>query len=256
MFLVDHQANQRLAKAIGEAPDRLPIEITAHIHHGNALRMDWGELLPKVEGETFIFVNPPFIGQYTKTAEQTEDMKLVWGQNYDGYLDYVTGWHAKSMQLFMDRPGEFSFYTTNSITQGQPVPALFGPLFDEGWRIKFAHRTFAWDSQAPGQAAVHCVIIGFTKSKAAKQCLWDYPDVKGDPVEAPLEKGISPYLVDGKGIFVSKRSRPLSPVVGQAIYGSKPVDGGFLTSKPGQQIPSHDEIAVKYVRQLLVLVSL
>ncbi|RZH97326.1 methylase, partial [Staphylococcus condimenti] len=81
-------------------------------------------------------------GQYTKTAEQTADMKAVWGADYDGYLDYVTGWHAKAMHYFADQPvGRFAFVTTNSIAQGQPVPALFGPLHREGWTIPFAHRT-------------------------------------------------------------------------------------------------------------------
>ena len=82
--------------------------------------------------------------------------------------------------------------TTNSITQGQPVPALFEPLFREGWRIKFAHRTFAWDSEAPGKAAVHCVIVGFTRDSKVKPRLWDYPDVKGEPVEQSVDRELMP----------------------------------------------------------------
>ncbi|MGP5497933.1 DNA methyltransferase, partial [Corynebacterium flavescens] len=99
MFLVDHQANKELAERIGAAPDRLPIKITAHITHNNALAVDWNVVVPPVKGKTFVFGNPPFIGQYTKTDEQTEDMKRVWGKDYDGYLDYVTGWHAQAMKL-------------------------------------------------------------------------------------------------------------------------------------------------------------
>ena len=97
MFLVDHQANVELATRIGMAPDRLPISISAHIHHGNALALDWAVALPDAP-MTYLFGNPPFIGQYTKTQEQTADMKQVWGKDYDGYLDYVTGWHAQSMR--------------------------------------------------------------------------------------------------------------------------------------------------------------
>src|SRR5699024_10848785 len=104
--------------------------ITAHIRHGNALRIAWDVEIKRVTGATYIFGNQPFIGQYTKTDEQTEDMKHVWGDDYDGYLDYVTGWHAKSKDLLSDRAGEFAFVTTNSIAQGQPVPALFEPLFN------------------------------------------------------------------------------------------------------------------------------
>lgn len=105
MFLVDHQANRELAQRIGNAPERLPIKITAHIRHGNALQMEWDNEIKRVSGATYIFGNPPFIGQYTKTKEQTEDMKRVWGDDYDGYLDYVTGWHAKSKDLLGDRRG-------------------------------------------------------------------------------------------------------------------------------------------------------
>lgn len=249
MFLVDHQANRELADAVGMAPERLPITITAHIHHGNALAVDWAEIVPEVTGQTYVFGNPPFIGQYTKTAEQTADMKRVWGADYDGYLDYVTGWHAQAMRLLNDRRGEFAFVTTNSITQGQPVPALFGPLTREGWRIKFAHRTFSWDSEAPGKAAVHCVIVGFTRDRAGKQRLWDYPQVKGEAVELPVEIGVNAYLVDGPNVLVRKRSKPLSSLIPELYFGSKPADGGNLIV----EIADYDEvmtdpIAAKYVR--------
>ena len=249
MFLVDHQANRELALRIGDAPNRLPIKITAHIHHGNALAMAWDVNLPRTSGMTYVFGNPPFIGQYTKTKEQTEDMKRVWGADYDGYLDYVTGWHAKAKDLLSSRPGEFAYVTTNSITQGQPVPALFRPLFDAGWIIKFAHRTFAWDSEAPGKAAVHCVIVGFTKNESARKQLWDYPSVKGDPVAVPVEHGINAYLVDALNVLITKRSGVLSPQLGTVVKGSQPTDGGNLIVEVDDYATvSADPIAAKYLR--------
>lgn len=249
MFLVDHQANLKLAAALGDAPERLPIRITAHIVHANALRLDWAKTLPETTGQTFIFGNPPFIGQFTKTKEQTADMKHVWGKDYDGYLDFVTGWHAQSMHLFKNRTGEFAFVTTNSITQGQPVPALFGPLYREGWRIKFAHRTFAWDSEAPGQAAVHCVIVGFTRDNTLKQRLWDYEKPSADAIEVPVRVGVNAYLVDGPDVLVQKRSKPLSPVLPPARFGSKPVDGGnLIVELADYDAVMADPIAAQYVR--------
>ena len=249
MFLVDHQANRELALRIGNAPDRLPIKITAHITHGNALRIAWDVEIQRVNGPTYIFGNPPFIGQYTKTKEQTEDMKSVWGDEYDGYLDYVTGWHAKSKDLLGDRPGEFAFVTTNSIAQGQPVPALFSPLFNAGWVIKFAHRTFAWDSEAPGKAAVHCVIIGFTRDLNVKPRLWDYPRVNDAPVEAAVSRRINAYLVDGPNVLVRKRSKVLSPQIDPVTYGSKPVDGGHLIiEREDYNQFAADPVAAKYLR--------
>lgn len=252
MFLVDHQANQELVDRVGQAPVRLPINVAAHILHANALQVDWKRFLPLPKGKTYIFGNPPFIGQYTKTSEQTEDMRRVWGKDYDGYLDYVTGWHAQAMHLFEDqRPGEFAFVTTNSITQGQPVPGLFGPLFREGWLIKFAHRTFAWDSEAPGKAAVHCVIVGFTRDQSTKPRLWDYKRVNSEPEPVKVETGINAYLVDGVNTLIAKRSKPLSPELGTVAYGSKPVDGGNLVPKAGVPRPESDPVAMKYVRRFI-----
>lgn len=253
MFLVDHQANRHMAQALGQAPDRLPIEITAIIIHNNALDLDWEQVLPKVSGKTFIFGNPPFIGQYNKTTVQTEDMVQVWGNDYDGYLDYVTGWHAKAKNLLADRYGEFAFVTTNSITQGQPVPALFGPLYRESWKIKFAHRTFAWDSEAPGQAAVHCVIVGFTKNRQIRQRLWDYPHVKGSPIEQKLQIGINAYLVDGPNVLVKKSTKPLSKRLPRLTRGIQATDGGHLVFKAGEGTRGveKDPVAAKYLRPFI-----
>ncbi|VEH80246.1 methylase [Corynebacterium kutscheri] len=247
MFLVDHQANRELALRIGNAPERLPISITAHIRHGNALRIAWDVEIPRVKEQTFIFGNPPFIGQGKKSQEQTEDMRYVWGKDYDGYLDYVTGWHAKSKDLLCDRKGEFAFVTTNSITQGQPVPALFEPLFNAGWVIKFAHRTFAWDSEAPGKAAVHCVIVGFTRDVDVKPQLWDYPQVNGAPVEEPVSWRINAYLVDGANVLVKKRSKPLADIP-PAFFGSKPTGGGLIVEADDYAEVASDSIAAKYLR--------
>ena len=250
MFLVDHQANRELAAAVGQAPERLPITITAHIHHANALQSDWKDLIPAATGNTYVFGNPPFIGQYTKTDEQTADMRRVWGRDYDGYLDFVTGWHAQALHLYSDgRAGEFGYVTTNSITQGQPVPALFEPIQREGWRIKYAHRTFAWDSEAPGKAAVHCVIVGFTRDRGNKQRLWAYPDINAAPVEVAVQQGINAYLIDGPWILVRKRMKPLSPELPIASHGSKPADGGHLiVEKDEYDEAVADPIAATYLR--------
>lgn len=249
MFLVDHQANRKLAEAIGQAPERLPIRITAHITHGDALDLDWTELLPKVKGHTLIFGNPPFLGHATRTVHQADQLRHVWGTKDISRLDYVTAWHAKSLQLLADRPGAFAFVTTNSITQGDQVPRLFGPIFDAGWRIAFAHRTFAWDSQAPGKAAVHCVIVGFTRDRAVKPHLFGYAWPRSEPEHLPVSTGINGYLVDAPNVLVTKRSTPLSPEIATATMGSMPRDGGNLIV----EIDEYDEVmadplAAKYVR--------
>lgn len=252
MFLVDHQANRELAARTGVAPERLPITITATIVHENALTIDWKEVFPTPTGETFVFGNPPFIGQYGKTKEQTADMKRVWGADYDGYLDYVTAWHAKSLDLLSKRSGEFAYVTTNSITQGQPVPALFSPIFRKGWKIKFAHKTFSWDSEAPGKAAVHCVIVGFSRKLTRPPALWDYEKAQGAPTQVKVHDSINAYLIDGPNVLVTKRAKPLSPEISPAHYGTKLVDQGHLiVEKTEVDDVRNDPVASKYLRPLV-----
>lgn len=252
MFLVDHQANRELALRIGNAPERLPITITAHIRHGNALSLDWAEALPTAIGETLIFGNPPFLGHATRAVEQANELRKLWGTKDISRLDYVTGWHAKCLDFFENRSGRFAFVTTNSITQGDQVPRLFGPIFGHNWRIRFAHRTFAWNSEAPGKAAVHCVIVGFDRAHEPRPRLWDYPDVKGEPVAVPVERAINAYLVDGANVLVDKRKHPLSPELVPAVFGNMARDGGNLLVEPDEyEEVMADSIAAKYVHRFV-----
>lgn len=252
MFLVDHQCNKELAQRIGAAPERLPISITAHIHHGNALAVDWTLVVPEPNGATFVFGNPPFLGHDTRTKEQSEELRTVWRRKDISRLDYVTGWHAQALKLFETRQGRFGFVTTNSITQGDQVPRLFGPIFDAGWRIRFAHRTFSWDSEAPGKAAVHCVIVGFDKEDTLAPRLWDYARPNGAPKLIHVEKGINGYLVDGPNVLVKSSSTPISNVIEPAAFGNTPRDGGHLiVEQKDYEAFSQDAVASKYLHRFV-----
>ncbi|WP_032366085.1 DNA methyltransferase [Rhodococcoides fascians] len=250
MFLVDHQANREMALALGQAPERLPIKITAHIRHDNALQTDWKSFLPPAD-QTYVFGNPPFAGQKEKDGTQRGDLRSVWGKGYDGYLDYVTGWHAKTLDYFREHRGSWAFVTTNSITQGQPVGPLFRPIFAAGWRIKFAHRTFEWTSEATGQAAVHCVIVGFSRVDGPVR-LFDYATVKSQPHEVSASF-INAYLVDGPNLLIEKRMKPVSPGLPEVQSGSKAVDWGLLTFSTVEAVQEvlSDPVAAKYVRLYL-----
>ena len=249
MLLVDHLANQHMADLLGTSMVRLPIDDfnRANIHIGNALRTDWADIVPE-GNEIYCAGNPPFIGQYLKAADQKEDLQIVWGKDYTGYLDYVTGWYKKAADYLEDHPGgKFAFVSTNSIAQGQPVPALFRPLFNAGWHISFAHQSFQWASEAPGMAHVHCVIIGFEKGNQSLRKLFTYADIKAEP-EEHLVKNINPYLVAAPDLFVDKRMKPLADLP-EVRFGSKPTDGGFLIVEPEDyDSVMADPIAAKYVR--------
>lgn len=252
LHLAHHQANREMEQLLGQAPSILPLSTSAHITIGNALRTDWTRVCPP-SPSVRIVGNPPFIGQSMRSEEQTDDLRVVWGDAYDGYLDYVTGWFIKASQYFhaVPRGGRFAFVSTNSIAQGAPVPALFRPLLEGGWRIRFAHQTFAWTSEAPGAAAVHCVITGFDRGaphEKARPMLFTYLSPKALPEAVPVDH-INPYLVEGPDIFVDKRTTPLAPILPTVRFGSKPADGGHLIIE-AKDYPrfAADTIAAKYLR--------
>lgn len=252
LHLAHHQANREMERLLGQAPSILPLSTSAHITIGNALRTDWTQVCPP-SPTVRIVGNPPFIGQYLRSEEQTDDLRFVWGDAYDGYLDYVTGWFIKASQYFQSVPrgGRFAFVSTNSITQGAPVAALFRPLLEGGWRIRFAHQTFAWTSEAPGAAAVHCVITGFDRGaphEKARPVLFTYSSLKAQPEALPV-KHINPYLVEGPDIFLKALRHPLSPDLPEVRFGSKPADGGNLIVE-AEDYPqvAADPIAAKYLR--------
>lgn len=252
LHLAHHQANREMERLLGQAPSILPLKASAHIMIGNALRTDWTQVCPP-SPSVRIVGNPPFIGQYMRSEEQTYDLRFVWGDDYDGYLDYVTGWFIKSSKYFhsVPRGGRFAFVSTNSIAQGTPVAALFRPLLEGGWRIRFAHQTFAWTSEAPRAAAVHCVITGFdrgTPHEKARPVLFTYSSLKAQPEALPVDH-INPYLVEGPDIFIEKRRSPLAPILPEVRFGSKPADGGHLIVE-AEDYPRFvaDPIAAKYLR--------
>lgn len=249
MFLVEHQANQAMNLTLGYSTPMLPLQDTAQITVGNALRLDWRELV-HAGPNTLIMSNPPFLGHATRSAEQAQELRDVWERNDIGRLDYVTGWFKKTIDFF--RPvtgGRFAFVSTNSIAQGEPVSALFGPIFEQGWRIRFAHQTFAWTSEAPGSAAVHCVITGYDRYEKKRPALYKYPNLKDDP-RLETVSNINAYLVDGPGVLVSQRRSPLAPDLTEATFGNMPRDAGGLIVEIDQYSEVlADPIAAKYLRR-------
>lgn len=251
MFLVEHQANQAINLTLGNTVPLLPLSDVADIRVANALRTDWSTVV-QPGPNVYVMGNPPFLGDHTRGAEQLEDLRNAWGGDKQlSRMDYVTGWHAKTLEYFRGAhgaTGDWAFVTTNSITQGDQVERLFAPIYSDLWRIKFAHRTFAWTSEAPGAAAVHCVIVGFTQNKRTKQRLFTYASVKAEPVEVPVAASINAYLLDASNVMVAKRSTPLSSDVRPVEYGSKPTDDGNLVVEPEDYAEvAADPIASQYL---------
>jgi type I restriction-modification system DNA methylase subunit len=254
LFLTDHQENLKLEKITGITPNRFPLTSSAKITQGNALHLDWAELL-EIDDSTFILGNPPFYGARMQSAEQKDDGKLVWGDIKGvGELDYVTNWYRKAADYLIKSKTNCAFVSTNSITQGEQPSIIWSILKPMGIKINFAHQTFRWGNDASGVAAVHCVIIGFSAFSTGEQIsLWEYPDIDEDPVKV-LVKNINAYLLNAPDILITARSEPLVGNIPEMDFGSMPNDGGFLSDideDTAIEIRKTDPIAGKYLRNII-----
>ena len=227
MWLVDHQMNTRVSQEFGMYFARIPLTSSANIVHGNALQMDWRDLVVP-ERLNYIMGNPPFIGrQYQSKEQKTELLTCYQHTKKAGVMDYVTAWYCKATDYIADTDIKVAFVSTNSITQGEQVAPLWNELYARNTiQIHFAHRTFKWTNEARGKAAVFCVIVGFGVKEARTKRLFEYENVNAEAHEVESQN-INPYLVDAPDVFVESRSEPICPVI-PMIYGSMPNEGGNL----------------------------
>jgi len=225
MWLMDHQMNQLVGEEFGEYLVRLPLKKSPHIVPGNALRIDWNEVLTATDC-THVLGNPPFVGSKYQSAEQRKELSdVAQGIANSGLLDYVTAWYLKAADYIQGTTIKVAFVSTNSITQGEQVGVLWPEMLEKrGVTIFFAHRTFSWESEARGKAHVHVVIVGFALQTPRSRLLFDYETLKSEPTVEAVSN-IGPYLVAGPNVTIANRSRPLSNVPEIGI-GNKPIDDG------------------------------
>ncbi len=180
LWLVDHQMNMKVSEEFGAYFVRIPLNHSATIVHGNALQTDWMTVLP-AERCAYLLGNPPFVGAKYMDDAQREDARAVFfGIENAGLLDFVAAWYVKAARYMAAHPPiRAAFVSTNSITQGEQVGALWGWMLAQGVKIHFAHRTFSWTNEARGKAAVHCVIVGFGMQDVAEKTIFEYEDIKG-----------------------------------------------------------------------------
>ena len=241
LWIAESQTLKETSAIAGRAIDFLPLKTNAYIHEGNALRIDWSEVIAP-EKLNYIMGNPPFVGYSLQSKEQKEEMLSIYvdekGKPYKtaGKIDYVAAWYWKAAQLMQTNPAiHAALVSTNSITQGEQVAAIWKPLFDRfGIHIDFAYRTFRWDSEADIKAHVHCVILGFSISgnSAKRLYLSDSQTISASNINA--------YLIDAPDTWIDSRSKPLCNVQ-EMFNGGKPVEGGFLILTKEE----HDELLAK-----------
>jgi hypothetical protein len=250
MWLIDHQMNIKVSNTFGQYFVRLPLKKAAKIVHGNALRIDWEELISK-EKLNFILGNPPFVGKQLQNADQKADMNHVLGDiKGAGVLDYVTAWYIKAAEFIQNSLIRCALVSTNSISQGEQVGILWQELYQK-YKIKihFAHRTFSWSNEAKGNAAVHCVIIGFGLEDIDNKRIFDYADIKGEPTERKV-KNINPYLVEGSDLVILSRRKTISSVP-EINFGSMPNDGGhlILSQSEKEELVKNEPDSEKWIRR-------
>jgi hypothetical protein len=250
MWLMDHQMNIRLSEAFGQYFVRLPLTKSPTIVCGNALRLDWNGIVSAAKCN-FVLGNPPFVGKHYQSQEQKEDMHLVFREfKNTGDMDYVASWFYRAAEYVEGKNIKVGFVATNSITQGEQVPLIWGLLFKRfKIKIHFAHRTFAWESEARGRAHVHVVIVGFAAFDSDRKRLFDY-DLDPEKPSVSAVKNISPYLTPGPDLCVSKRLRPLGKIP-ETRCGNKPTDGGnfILSDEEKRRLVREEPGARKYLRR-------
>lgn len=245
LWIAESQMFEKTKDLIYSEADFLPIKSYPNIVEGNALIMDWMDVIDPRDLD-FIIGNPPFIGARLMSSTQKEDIKSVFEkQKGVGNLDYVTGWFYKASKFIQNTSIEVAFVSTNSITQGQQVSLLWEPLINNfNLVINFAHRTFEWQNETKDSAAVHCVIVGFADFSRHDKVIYS-----GKSMEKVDE--INPYLVDAPNIMIKSLSNPLSNV-SKMIFGSMANDGGnlFLNKDEKIEIEKKDPLSKKYIRKV------
>lgn len=197
MWLMQHVMNRKFGEQLGAVLPSLPLKKSANIYCANALRIDWTKIVDP-NSKLYIYGNPPFGGGSVISKEQKSEIRdLFYGVQGAGNLDYVAGWYAQAEKVLRVNPFiQCAFVSTNSICQGEHTGILRKYLLlERGICINFAHQTFKWKNEAKSNAAVYCVIIGFSKVDLGNKYIYSYKTVNSDPVRINA-KMINSYLLD------------------------------------------------------------
>lgn len=241
MWMADHLANNAFDAVFGMTPPRIPLKQSANIRWGDALEVDWADVLPP-ERCSYVMGNPPFIGQSFQSPTHRTQMQTVMSSigGRGGSLDFVAAWFAKAVAYLGRCQARIGFVATNSICQGEQVAQLWPPVFRAGWEIAFAHRSFVWDSEARGKAHVHVVIVGLAHVHAqpVERRLFSYPDGKR-AAEETRHGALTAYLFEAKTTaarhaVVADERKPLNGPRAMRM-GSKIVDGGHYIFDPTER---------------------
>ena len=247
LWISEAQMLAETEKIIHQDLNFLPLKSYTNIHEGNALRTDWETVVPKAH-LNYIIGNPPFVGYAYQSKDQKDDLLEVC-RECGSNIDYVAGWYYKAARMIDSTNARVALVSTNSITQGEQVTAVWKNLIEQyGVQIDFAHRTFRWDSEASLKAHVHCVIVGFSNSYSNSQ----RDKLIFDNGKCNIAGNINPYLIDAPNVFIDNRKKPISNVP-EMIKGSSPVDGGnlIIEAEDYSAFIQQEPLAIKYIHRFI-----
>ena len=252
LWIAESQMMKKTEDVLHVNLDFLPLKSYVNIMEGNALKIDWNDVVPAKE-LNYIMGNPPFIGYGLQSAAQKEDILSIYrdknGRSYKtaGKIDYVAGWYWKAAELMQNHIIRAALVSTNSITQGEQVASVWEPLYERfSIHIDFAHRTFRWDSEASIMAHVHCVVIGFSSANNTTQ-----PVIYTGENKAVVKR-INPYLIDAPLVFIKSRNKPLCNVP-EMTTGNRPADGGnlIIECEEYHEFVEKEPQALPYIKRLM-----
>ena len=223
LWIAEHQMNEEMVKAIPSSnPALLPLKDSGNIIRGNALHLDWNEIVPhKPDDEIYIMGNPPYLGAKLQSKQQKADLTFALDDKINSKkVDFIIGWFYKGAQFINNSNNKLAFVTTNSINQGEQVSLVWPELF-KYIKISFAYTSFKWKNNAKSNAGVTVSIIGL-ESKHRKTLNYLYSEYGKQGAAT-----INPYLTIAPNIIVSSRNKSVSGFP-KAVFGSMPRDGGNL----------------------------
>lgn len=253
LWIAEQQMLQETAKLVQFNLEPLPLKAYHNIHEGNALRIEWSDVIAPTR-LNYIMGNPPFVGARWMSKEQKQDVINIFGANWTGVgdLDYVCCWYKKAVDMMNVNPYiKSALVSTNSITQGGAVTNLWKPLFEQyGIHFNFAYRTFRWDSEADIKAHVHCVIIGFSSIKTASN---SPKRIYISEFQSISATNINGYLMDAPDVFIEKRMHPISEVP-EICLGGQPIDDGnfILTREEKEDFIKKEPQAEQFLRPFMM----
>ncbi len=248
LWIAESQMIKETEAIVNSKIEFLPLKEYNNIHEGNALHLNWNDIISS-HNLNYIIGNPPFIGANNQTPENRNDMRIVFGKKFKqiGLLDYVTGWFIKAAKYLENTNTQAALVATSSITQGEQPGILWEELSKYNIIINFAYLPFSWTSDTSDAAAVYCTIVGFSNREYSRGTKLLFNDFQ--PIKVNFING---YLKNAPNIILKRRNKAFLnfPHIG---VGNMAYDGGYLllTEEEMQELIQKEPKAKKWIKKTI-----